>query len=135
MSEAATRLSCGLADLPNDDGKNNREQKTEQRPGKRHDDFVERRNVWKFFRAVLHLALDGFHRGHLRQRNVAACRNPAERVFDAVNILFPNRFAEPNGETFDFQAAPARREEMSQLMHADDEIENQHDFERDKDVM
>ena len=132
---ALVGFTCGLANFPDDGGKDDRQQKTEQRPGEGHDDFVERRDVRKLLGFFVGLALNGFHRRHLRQRDVAAERNRAEGVFHAVEFFLPDGFAEPDGEALHFQAAPARREEMSEFMHPDNEVEQQHHFQRDQEIM
>ena len=77
-------------------------------------------------------ALDHFHRRHLRQRDVAAGGNRAERVFHAADFRFPDGFAEPDGEALDFQPAPARREEMAKFVDKDEQVEEQQHFENDK---
>ena len=129
------RLVARLADLPDDDRKHHREQKTEQRTGEGHDDFVERRDVGQLVGGRLGLALDAFHRGHLRQRNVAAERDGVEDVFDVADFLFPQRGAKPDGEALHFQPAPARGEKMAQLVNANEQVEEQHHFKRNQDIM
>jgi len=49
-------------------------------------------------------------------------------------LLFPNRFAEPDGEALDLQPAPARREKMTEFVDADEQVEQQHHFQRHEDV-
>ena len=46
--------------------------------------------------------------------------------------LFPKRFAEPHAKFFDIEPAPARRQKMAKLMHNDEQIEKDDDFENDK---
>ena len=127
-------LVAGLAHLPDNDGKHHRQQKTEERSGERHDDFVERRDIRQRFRFFIRLAFDGFHRGHLRQRDVAAGGNPAEGVFDVADFLLPDGLAEPDGEAVHLQTAPLGGEEMAQLVNTDEQVEQQHHFQRHEDV-
>ena len=79
------------------------------------------------------LAFDGFHRGHLRQGDVAAGGDAAEGVFDAVDLGLPDRLAEPDGEAVNLQAAPARGQEVAELMHEDEQVEKRQHFQRNQD--
>ena len=81
-------------------------------------------------RGRLALALDGFHRRHLRQRDVAAGGDRAEHVLDAVDFFRPERLAEPDGEFVDLQPAPFRGEEMAELMDDDQDVKEEDDFEK-----
>ena len=49
--------------------------------------------------------------------------NGAEAVNHAIVGPFPQRFAEPDGELFDHQPAPPRREEMAEFVHDDQQVE------------
>ena len=53
-------------------GENEREAEAEERPGERDDDLLPGRGGRQFLARRVGLALDGFHRRHLRQRDVAA---------------------------------------------------------------
>ncbi len=48
-------------------------------------------------------------------------------------VLLPKRFAEPDAEFFDHQPAPARGEEVPQLMHDDEQVKEDDDLEDDED--
>ena len=79
---------------------------------------------------VLGLALDRLHRRHLRQGDVAAGRDRAEDVLHAVDLLFPDRLAEPDGELLDLQPPPARGQEVAQLVDDDEQVEEQNDLQQ-----
>ena len=46
-------------------------------------------------------------------------RDASEAVFHPVDLLFPDRLPEPDSELFDRQPAPARGEEVAQLVDND----------------
>src|SRR5437764_12798690 len=77
-------------------------------------------------------ALDGFHSGHLWQRDVTTRGDGAKGIFDAVDFRFPNWLAEPDGESVDFQPAPARGKKVPQFMHKNQQVEEQQHFQDDK---
>src|SRR6185369_1478151 len=74
-----------------------------------------------------------FHRRELRELDEAAAWHTAEAVNHAVDLLFPQRFSKPNAKFLDNQPAPARGEEVTQLMNDDHEIEDYEDFDTDAD--
>ena len=55
-------------------------------------------------------------------------------IFNAIDFLFPDRFAKPDGKALDFQAAPFRRQEMPQLVNRNEQVEEQHHFQRDENI-
>ena len=79
------------------------------------------------------LALDDVHRRELRQRDEAAERQRAERVLDAVDRLFPKRFAEPDAKFLDVKPAPARGQKMAQLVDDDEQVKKDENLEEDED--
>src|SRR5437667_1233169 len=126
------RFAHRPANCPNDDREQNGQQKTEQWTGKRYDDFVERRNFRQLRPIHVGLALNDVHRRKLRQRNEAPEWQRAERVLDAVDCLFPKRFAEPDAEFLDVKSSPARSQKMTKFMHDDQQIEKDEDLEQDE---
>ena len=121
-----------LADDPDDAREEEREAEAEERSRERDDDFLPGRRGRKLLARRFGLALDGLHRRHLRQRDIAAGGDGAENVFDAVDFFRPERLAEPDGELVDLQAAPARGEKMAELVDDDQDVEEQYHFrERD----
>ena len=124
-----------LPNAPDHYRKKYREAETEQWPRKCHDDLIQRRNIGQLFRSLFHLALDGLHGRHLRERDVPAKRNRAEDIFDTPNLLFPQGLAEPDRKALYFQPAPAGGQKMAQLMDADDQVENQDHFQGNEDVV
>ena len=65
---------------------------------------------------------------HLRQRDVTAGGDGTEDVFDAIDVLGPERLAEPDGELVDLEPAPLGRQEMAQLMDNDEDVEKEDDL-------
>ncbi len=124
------RVGDGFADAPDDAGEKQREAKAEKRPGKRDDDLLPGRGGRQFLFGRLRLAFDGVRVGHLRQRDITACRYGAEDVVDAVDLPGPERLAEPDGEFIDLQAAPFGGEEMAQFVDDDEDVEERDDFEK-----
>ncbi len=119
----------GFAHHPDDAGKGEGEQEREERPCGGHDDFIQRLERLQPGRNV-RLALNGFHVRHLRQGDEAARRNPAKAPLHAADFLLPERLAEPNLEAVHVGSAPARRQEVPELMHEHHEVEkenHQHD--------
>src|SRR5207302_2230417 len=56
----------------------------------------------------------------------------AERVFDTINLLLPNRLAEPDGEPIDFQSAPPGCQKMPQFMHKNEQVKQQEHFQENE---
>ncbi len=112
--------------------KPHRQPEAEQRSGKSHDDLIQGANGRKVLARLIAFAFDDFHRGHLRQRDVAAHRDAAQAILHAVDFLFPKRFSEPDGEALHFEAPPARSQEMPQLMDSNQQIEEQQHFKHDE---
>ena len=77
-------------------------------------------------------ALDNVHRRKLWQCHEAPEGQRSERVLDAVNCFLPEWFAEPNTEFFYVKPPPAGCQEMAQLMHHDQQIEENEDFQQDE---
>jgi hypothetical protein len=50
----------------------------------------------------------------------------------AIDRFFPQRFAKPDAKFLDIKATPARREKMPELMHDDEQIEKDQNFEEDE---
>jgi hypothetical protein len=69
----------------------------------------------------------------LRQRNKTSEWQRPERVLDAVNRLFPKRFAKPNTEFLDVETPPPRREKMPELMYHDQQVKQDEDLKQDED--
>src|SRR5207248_3620333 len=120
-----------MADSPNDGRKEKRQQQTEQRPGNCYDDFVERGNFRQPCAVYIRFSLDDVHWCKLRQRNEAPERQRAERVLDTVDCLLPDRFAEPNPESFDVKSSPACRQKLPHFMDHDTQIEQDEDIQMD----
>jgi hypothetical protein len=118
-----------LADHPDDAGENEREAEAEERSGKRDDDLLPGRRGRQFLAGRLGLALDGFHRCHLRQGDVTARWDRAEDVIDAVDFFGPKRLAKPDREFVDLKPAPLRGQEMAQLVDNDQDVKEKDDFE------
>jgi hypothetical protein len=51
---------------------------------------------------------------------------------DAIDCLFPKRFAEPDSEFLDVKSSPARSQKMTKFMHDDQQIEKDEDLEQDE---
>ena len=83
---------------------------------------------------VSDLAFDGLHGGHLRQGDVAAGGIQPSAYSTPLIFRLPDRLAKPDGKAIDLQAAPFRRQKMPQLVDADEQVEKQHHFQRDKNV-
>src|SRR5206468_3105605 len=79
------------------------------------------------------LPFNGFHRSHLRKRDIPTSRNCPQGVFHSFDFGFPDWFPEPNGKSINFKAPPARGEEMAQLMDKNQQVEQQQHFQDDKD--
>ena len=52
---------------------------------------------------------------------------------NAIDCLLPERFAEPDAELLDVKPAPARGQEMAQLVDHDEQVKEDNDLEEDKD--
>jgi len=52
---------------------------------------------------------------------------------DAVDLFFPERFAEPDAEFFYVKPSPARRQKMPQFMHHDQQVKKNENLEQDED--
>lgn len=105
---------------PNHHRKNQSQEKTEQRPRERHNDFIERRDRRQDLTRTFPLPLDSFHRRHLRQGNVTPRRDAAQDVLHSFDTRFPNRLAKPNRKPVDLESPPPRSEEVPQLMNEDE---------------
>ena len=111
------------------------EEEREERSGEGDDDFVESRDGGQGFcgGGVFSIglgfafALDEVHRGELGEFDEAACWYGPEGIPDAVELFFPEGFAEPNAELLDVESAPASGEEVSDFVDDDDEVEEQDD--------
>ena len=55
-----------------------------------------------------------------------------KRILDTVDRFLPNRFAEPDTELLDKQPTPACGQKMAQLVHDDEQIEEDKDLEEDE---
>ena len=121
-----------MADSPNNGGKKKRQQKTEQRAGNGYDNFVERGNSRKPRAVHIGLSLDNVHGSKLRQRHKAPEWQRAERILDAVDGFFPERFAEPDPEFFYVKSPPARSQKMPEFMHYDEQIKKDEDLQQDQ---
>src|SRR5438477_12292861 len=97
-----------MADSPNDGRKEKRQQQTEQRPGNRYDDVVERGNFRQPCAVYIRFSLDDVHWCKWRQPKEAPERQRAERAMDTVECWLPDRLAEPNNESWDRKSSPAR---------------------------
>ena len=108
------------ADIPDEAGDQQAGKDVEQRPGDRGDDPVDR------FGARQLRAVGGFGGSvggvHLRQFDVAAERQPADPVFDAVHLLFPDR-PEAEGEGVDMQPPPFGGQKMAELVRKNAEAD------------
>ncbi len=65
----------------------------------------------------------------MRERDEAAKGKRTERVLDAIDRFFPERFAEPDAEFFDVKPAPACRQKMPELMDDDEQIKEDENLE------
>jgi hypothetical protein len=83
----------------------------------------------EFLAGRIGLALNGFHGRHLRQGDVATGGNGAKEILDAIDFLGPERFAEPDGEFIDLEAAPFGGEEMAEFVDDDEDVKEKDDFE------
>src|SRR5882724_11961683 len=97
-----------MPDRPDNDSKTQCQKQAEKRAGNGHDDFVERRNFRYSGPVYIRLALNYVNWRKLRQRDEASERQRSERVLDAVDCLFPERFPEPNPKFFYIKPPPAR---------------------------
>src|SRR5437773_1549448 len=105
-----------MADCPDNDSETQRQKQAEKRAGNGYDDFVERRNSRQSGPVYIRLALNYIHWRKLRQCDEASERQRSERVLDAVDCLFPERFAEPDAEFFYIKASPARSQKMPKFV-------------------
>src|SRR6478736_7273604 len=122
-----------MADSPNDSGKKQREQQAEHRTSDRYNNFVQRGNLRQSCPVQVGFALDNVHRRKLRQRNKTSEWQRPQRILDAVNRLFPKRFAKPNTEFLDVETPPPRREKMPELMYHDQQVKQDEDLKQDED--
>src|SRR6476660_6239209 len=111
-----------MTDSPDDSGKKHGQQQAEHRTRDRYNDFVERGNFRQLRPVQVGFALDDVHRRKLRQRNKTSEWQRPEGVLDAVNRLFPKRFAKPDAEFLDVETPPPRGEKMPELMHHDEQV-------------
>jgi hypothetical protein len=79
------------------------------------------------------LSFDGFHRRHLWKGDITPSGNPTERVFDTVEGFTPDRFAKPDGETFNLETTPAGGEEVTQFVDEDEKVQREQRFQNDDD--
>src|SRR6266700_7857480 len=112
-----------MTDRPDNYSERQRQKQAEKRAGNGYDDFVERRNFRQSGSIYIRLALNYVHWRKLRQRDEASEWQRPERVLDAVDCLFPERFAEPDAEFFYVKPPPARRQKMPQFVHNDEQVE------------
>src|SRR6266566_4298206 len=105
-----------MADCPDNDSETQRQKQAEKRAGTGYDDFVERRNFRQSSPVYIRLALNYIHWRKLRQRDETSERQRPERVLDAVDCLFPERFAEPDAEFFYIKPSPARSQKMPKFV-------------------
>src|SRR5207247_8493727 len=105
-----------MADRPDNNSKTQRQKQAEKRASNGYDDLIERRNFRQSGPVHIRLALNYVHRRKLRQRDEASERQRPERVLDAVDCLFPERFAEPDPKFFYRKTAPGRGQKMSRSM-------------------
>src|SRR5204862_3738709 len=95
--------------------------------------FVERGSRRRLRAIHVRFAFDDVHRRELRQGYKPAERQRAQRILHPVYFLFPKRLAEPDPELLDVKTAPARRQKMPELVHDDEQIENDQDLDDDED--
>src|SRR6266516_2521334 len=114
-----------MANRPNNDSKTQRQKHTEKRAGNGYDDFVERRNFRQSCPIYIRLALNYVHRRKLRQCHEASERQRPERVLDAVDCFFPERFAEPDAKFFYIKPSPAGCQKMAQFVDHDQEVKQE----------
>ena len=112
LADAAHRM----ADRPDNNGKTQRQKQAEKRARNGYDDFIERRNFRQSGPVHIRLALNYVHRRKLRQRDEASERQRPERVLDAVDCLFPERFPEPDPKFFYVKPSPARSQKMPKFV-------------------
>src|SRR5438034_11591260 len=122
-----------MADRPHNGGKTKRQQQAEQRARDGYYDFIERRNFRQLRPVQIGLSFDDVHWRKLRQRHETSERQRPERVLDAVDLFFPERFAEPDAEFFYVKSSPARRQEMPQFMHHNQQVKKNENLEQDED--
>ncbi|MEI9895085.1 MAG: hypothetical protein WDN28_14650 [Chthoniobacter sp.] len=119
-------------DAPHDQRKGKGQQDAEKRAGGGDDNLVDRFEPGEFLAREFALALEiGIHQ--LRQFDEAAEGDAAEAVGDAIDLLLPQRFAEPDAKALHDRAAPAGGEEMAPFMHDDEEVEDHQHFQNDAD--
>src|SRR6266566_494641 len=105
-----------MADRPDNNSKTQRQKQAEKRASNGYDDLIERRNFRQSGPIHIRLALNYVHWRKLRQRDEASERQRPERVLDAVDCLFPERFAEPDAEFFYIKPSPARSQKMPKFV-------------------
>src|SRR5260370_42642585 len=105
-----------MANRPDNDSKTQRQKQTEKRAGNGYDDFVERGNPRQSGPVYIRLTLNNVHWRKLRQCHEPSERQRPERILDAVDCLFPKRFAEPNAKFFYIKPSPARGQKMAEFM-------------------
>src|SRR6266403_2784315 len=127
------RFADRVAGDPDNAGKKKRQKQAEQRSGKRNDDFVERGNFRQLRAIQIGLAFDDVHRRELGQRDEPAKGKRTERVLDAIDRFFPERFAKPDAEFFYVKPARARGQKMPELVDDDEQIEEDEYLEQDQD--
>ena len=63
----------------------------------------------------------------------ATKRKRAEGVLHAADRLFPNRFAKPDAELLDVKTTPACRQKMAELVHDNQQVKENENFEKNED--
>src|ERR1700693_3019466 len=127
------RFTDRITHYPDDRSEHDRQEKTEEWPCNRHDYFVERRNWRKRLTIDIGFPFDDIHRRQLRQRHKSAEWQRAQRILDTADFFLPKRLAEPDREFLDVETAQARRKKMPNLMHHNQQIENDQDLDEDED--
>src|ERR1041385_7170758 len=122
-----------MTDRPDNGGETKRQQQTEKRARDGYDDLVERGNFRQSRSVQIRFSFDDIHRRKLRQRHEASERQRSERILNAVDLFFPERFSEPNAEFFHVKSSPARRQKMPQFMHHDEQIKKNKNLEQNED--
>jgi hypothetical protein len=64
----------------------------------------------------------------LRQGHIATGGDGADNVFDPIDLLGPERLAEPDREFVNLQPTPLRGEEMAEFMDDDEDVEEENDL-------
>src|SRR5205823_10993950 len=78
------------------------------------------------------LTLNGFHRRHLRQRDITTGGNASQTKIHSIDFLLPNGFAKPDAKPLDHQSTPPRCQVMAELMNNNEQVEQHHYLGADK---